>query len=444
VVGAVSARRLIVLLAALVAIGMPAVLLQVLCVGSSCDAEISEPPRAPFCPLPETIKELIANGYREGRSADVLGVTDGTTVWSQAGGVRVPWPSSGSARTTVPVVFYGAGVRTDAAVPRGVTLDRIAPTVARALGFERPFPEVRSGAPVDGLTYASPDPPRLVLLIAWKGVGTAELLALGEDWPFLSSLLRDGAGTVDAETGSLPVDPAAMLTTIGTGGLPSQHGITGSLVRNDEGEVVPAFSRGAPVQVIATLADDLEAADRRTLVGLVGTDPSDRGLVGGGWYPDQDPVDRIIGDSGAAPLAVRTLLGVGFGADEVPDLLGVVMDGPVGALDRRTRTIVRATERATDGSALVVLAGTGSPAADRHALPAAELVARVEAEVPGAEAVVAADVPGGLFLDQDALTRAGITGQVVADALLRVSTPEGERMFADAFQGFAVSFARYC
>lgn len=439
-----SARRLIVLLAVLVAIGMPAVLLQVLCVGSSCDAGTSEPPRIPFCPLPEATKELIANGYREGRSADVLGVTNGTVVWSEGSGVRVPWPVSGSAPTRVPVVFHGAGVRTGAAVPPGVTLDRIAPTVAGALGFQRPFPEVRSGTQVHGLTDASPAPPRLVLLIAWKGVGTAELLARGDDWPFLASLLRDGAGTVDAETGSLPVDPAAVLTTIGTGGLPSKHGITGSLVRNDEGEVVPAFGPGAPIQVIAALADDLEAADRRTLVGLVGTDPSDRGLVGGGWYPGQDPVDRIIGDGGAAPLAVRTLLGVGFGADEVPDVLGVVMDGPVRALDRRTRTIVRAAERATDGSALVVVAGTGSPAADRHALPAAELVAGVEAEVPGVEAVVAADVPGGLFLDQDALTRAGITGQVVTDALLRVSTAEGERMMADAFQGFAVSFARYC
>jgi sialate O-acetylesterase len=44
-------------------------------------------------------------------------------------------------------------------------------------------------------------------------------------------MLDDGAGTLEGETGSLPIDPAATLTTVGTGGLPSQHGITGSFVR---------------------------------------------------------------------------------------------------------------------------------------------------------------------------------------------------------------------
>jgi len=55
-----------------------------------------------------------------------------------------------------------------------------------------------------------------------------------------------------------------------------------------------------------------------------------------------------------------------------------------------------------------------------------------------------ATVPGGLFLDQEGLARAEIAGQAVVDALLDVSAPNGERMMADAFQGFAVSFARYC
>ncbi|HEX6231014.1 MAG TPA: hypothetical protein VF029_04830 [Actinomycetota bacterium] len=441
-----SARRLWLLLAFLVAVGLPAVLLQVLCVGSSCDAGSSDAPRVPFCSLPEATRRLIANGYREGRSPDVLGITSGATVWSEAGGtgVRVPWPGARSASTAVPLVFAGVGVRPGVAVPDGVTLDRVAPTVAGILGFDRPFPEVRSGGPIPGVVSDADGPPRLVLLIAWKGVGGTELEAREGAWPFLASLFRDGAGTLVAASGSLPADPAAVLTTIGTGGLPSQHGITASLVRNDEGEVVPAFDEDAPVHVIATLADDLEAEDRRTLVALVGTDPSDRGLVGGGWHPDQDPVDTIIGGSGAASLAVRTLLGVGFGTDDVTDVVGVVMDGPVRALDRWTRAIARSADRATGGSVLVVVAGTGSPASDRLAIPSTDLIETVEEAVPGDAPVVAAAAAGGLFLDREALTRAEITGQVVADALVEVSGPEGERMMADAFQGFAVSFARYC
>jgi hypothetical protein len=57
---------------------------------------------------------------------------------------------------------------------------------------------------------------------------------------------------------------------------------------------------------------------------------------------------------------------------------------------------------------------------------------------------VAATVAGGLFLDQGVLAERGITGQVVVDALLSAETLEGERMVTDAFQGFAVSFSRYC
>jgi hypothetical protein len=58
--------------------------------------------------------------------------------------------------------------------------------------------------------------------------------------------------------------------------------------------------------------------------------------------------------------------------------------------------------------------------------------------------VVDAVVPGGLFLDRDALRAAAVTGQRAVDALLGVTTPDGGSVLADAFQGFAVSFARYC
>ncbi|HZD17285.1 MAG TPA: hypothetical protein VE669_04000, partial [Actinomycetota bacterium] len=391
------------------------------------------------------LKTLIANGYREGRSPDVLGVTGGSAVWSRAGGAgfRAPWPGVGLDGTAVPLAFAGAGVAIGAELPDGVTLDRVAPTVAEILGFHRPFPEVRSGTPIRELMDGETEPPRLVLLIAWKGVGSRELTEQDGEWSYLASLAREGSGTLAAVPGSLPLDPAAVLTTIGTGGLPSQHGITGSFVRNDVGDVVPAFGEDSPVQVITTLADDLEHADRRTLVGLVARDPTDEGLVGGGWYPDQDPVDTIVGQGGAAALAVRTLLAVGFGADDVPDVIGVALDGPVRALDRRTHAIVREAEEATDGSVTIVIAGTGSPA-DRRAEPDGELLSAVEDAVPGEELVVDTTVPGGLFLDQGVLARAGLTGQAIVDALLELRTREGERMMADAFQGFAVSFARYC
>jgi hypothetical protein len=434
------------MLVALAAIGVPAALLTATCAGRSCEALDGETVRVPFCPLPEGLKDGIANGFREGRSPDVLGVADGTPLYTDVDAFRTPWPATGTLTDPrVPIVFAGAGVASGASVPDGTTLDRVAPTVSEILGFEREHPEVRSGTAVAGVANA--ERPRLVLLIGWKGVGSSDLDARRNDWPFLTTLLDDGAGTLEGETGSLPLDPAATLTTIGTGGLPSQHGITGSWIRNGQGEVVEAFRPGLPVedrQIIATLADDLDHADRSTLVGLVATEERDRGIVGGGWYPDEDPVDEVLGDSAAAPLAVEVHLTTGYGADEVPDVLGIVLEGTVRSVDRWTRKIVTEAERATSGSALVVVAGTGSAEASRLAVSDEGLVEAVEEAVPGDASAVAAAVPGGLFLDQAVLREEQITGQVAVEAMLSATGPGGERMLADAFQGFAVSFARYC
>jgi hypothetical protein len=441
----VSGRRLIVLLVVLAAIGAPAVALRAMCVGNSCDDSSDGAPRVPFCPLPGGLRTGLANGYREGRSADVLAVSRTRPIVTALPdrGPRVAWPAVGAGSPSeVPIVFAGTGVRRGASVPAGTGLDAIAPTVSEILAFDRPFPEVRSGTPVPGV--ADGEEPSLVLLVAWKGVGARELDEAPGDWPFLASLLDTGAGTLSGETGSLPLDPTATLTTIGTGGLPAQHGITGSFVRNDEGEVVPAFALDAPVHVIASLADDLDEAYRGApLVGLVASDARDRGIVGGGWYPHEDPVDVTIGDGAAVPMAVESYLRSGYGADADPDVLGVVMQGSVRSLDARTRRIVAAADR-TAGSVLVVVAGTGGAEDRDRAIASDALVDDVEDAAPGDRPVVTATVAGGLFLDQSVLSAQRITGQVVVDALLAAETPDGERMVADAFQGFAVSFSRYC
>ncbi len=441
-----SGRRLLVLLIVLAAISVPAGVLHAVCAGRSCDAASGEVARTPFCPLPDALKVAIANGFREGRSPDVLAVANRTPVAGSAGGIDLlsPWPAlRPPLDTRVPIVFAGRGVAPGAPLPDGVSLDRIAPTASDVIGFDRPFPDVRSGTSIDGV--ADGDRPRLVLLIAWKGIGTAELRSAPSAWPFLSSLIRDGAGTLQGTTGSLPLDPTATLATIGTGGLPRQHGVTGSVVRNDDGEVVPAFGDGAPVPVIASLADDLDdATGQRSVVSLVATSELDRGLIGGDWYAhhDTDAVEIARGEDAVA--AVRSRLGAAGMRDDVPDVLGVVLDGAVDRLDRRTEQIVDAAQAATKGSVLIVVAGTGSSERRSNAVPDADLVRAVEDAVPGDDPAVAATVPGGMFLDQRVLTAAALTGQVAVDALLGVTDADGREMMADAFQGFAVSFARYC
>jgi len=329
----VFGRRLLILLLGLAAIGVPAGVLRAACAGKSCTATVAQA-RVPFCPLPAELKAKLAAGFREGRSPDVMAVARSESVRGGAG--AGPWPSVAdpSTITAVPIAFFGTGIRAGAAVPVGTGLDAIAPTLSEVLGFRRPHPDVRAGTAVDGV--ANGERPRLVLEIAWKGVGTDELRADPRSWPSLRSLMERGAGTLAGDTGSLPLDPAATLTTIGTGGLPSQHGITGTLVRNAGGQVVEAWGPGSPFSVIATLPDDLdEAMDQRPMIGLVARDQADRGIIGGNWYIGHDRDAIVVAKGGDAVRAARRLLAEGFGHDDVPDILAVVLDGSVGSMDRR-------------------------------------------------------------------------------------------------------------
>jgi hypothetical protein len=42
------------------------------------------------------------------------------------------------------------------------------------------------------------------------------------------------------------------------------------------------------------------------------------------------------------------------------------------------------------------------------------------------------------------LAKEGISGDAVVQATMGVTAADGTRVFEDAFQGFAVSFGRYC
>jgi hypothetical protein len=445
----VFGRRLLVLLVILSAIGIPAAVLRTTCAGRSCSVADVSTVRVPFCPLPAPLKADLVAGYRQGRSPDVLAVTRTTSLWGgtdPSGGLEAAWPSvSGAPVTAVPILFSRTGVSPLASLAPRVGLDQIAPTLADVLGFRRPHPNVRAGTPVAGL--ASGERPRLVLEIAWKGIGSRNLRAHPRAWPFLRSLMRTGAGTLQGDTGSLPLDAAATLTTIGTGGLPSQHGITGTLLRNDKGDLVRAWGPGAPLSVIATLPDDLDQSmDQKPMIGLVATDTADRGIIGGNWYLGHDR-DRVVVARGPQTVAAaERLLAIGFGRDSVPDVLAVVLDGPVRSMDERTQRLIAAASRASGGSVVVAVMGTGTNRPSERGAEAvlSNLVSQIDAAFPGKPQLVAGVVPGGLFLDQSVLADLGVSGDAAVQALLGVVGPDGRAVVEDAFQGFAVSFARYC
>jgi hypothetical protein len=274
-------------------------------------------------------------------------------------------------------------------------------------------------------------------------VGSSALRADPAAWPTLRGLIEDHPATLDARAGSLPLDPAAVLTTIGTGALPRDHGITGTLVRDDRGRTVRAWGARSPYSVVAGLGDDLdELRDQRPRIGAVVTDVAERGVIGGGWYVDGDRDDVVVEPSpaGQADAATRLLVH-GYGRDDVPDLLAVVMRGSVRALDRALAEVLVAADDAAGRRVLFVVTATGQGAGGAG-FPASNVEAQVEERV--GEKVVEAAVPGGLFLDQDALAAEGLSDDSVLAALRRLRGPNGEPAVVDAFPQVAVTFARYC
>lgn len=438
-------RRLLTLFVLLAVIGLPAFTLRVMCVGHACDEPVEAPAGMPFCSLPAGVRSAIAAGFREDRSPEVLGVTSSVTVGGgDAFGRKEPqprWPSIREISRRVPLVIAGADLRPES-LPSGIELDQVAPTTAALMGIQRPHPEVRSGEPLGSVTATEPVP--LVVQVVWKAVGSAELEEDPASWPRLRTLSREGPSTLEAEVPSLPLDPAATLTTIGTGGLPSQHGITGTLVRNNEGRVVEAWSERAPVSVIAALGDDLDDLTAgRARVGLVATHDTDRGLIGRDWYVDRDRDDVVLADgSNEALRSVTEMLASGYGRDDVVDLLGITLSGSVSEMDRATGEIATAVEAAVPEAALVVTAtGSSVTVAD---LRGKEVGRQVESLLSVDQDLVQATAPGGLFLDQDVIADEGISEDEILAALKRVTDTSSAQAFADVFPAIAVSFGRYC
>lgn len=199
-----------------------------------------------------------------------------------------------------------------------------------------------------------------------------------------------------------------------------------------------AFTPGAPTPVIASLAEDLdEATGQRSLIGLVADATADRGLIGGHWYPGADRDTVIIGSNRPADEVLR-LVRSGYGSDEIPDLIGVTLAGPVHELTSITADIVDAV----GDRAVVAVAGTGR--AEREATRGAVVAADLTAAVGAPRNLIEDLAAGGVFLDAGVASMTGTTTTQVADAMAEQTTPQGGRRFADAAPGFSVVLAGYC
>lgn len=235
--------------------------------------------------MPDKILQRIERGTVPGRSADLHMVPRypnyfGSFKISTHSG---PWDYL----QDVPLVLYGPGfVRAagDVALDRPTTVADIAPTFAELLGHE--FPTERPGEPITEALLPReerPDPPALIVLVVWDGGGWNVINRWPDAWPFLRSLMTNGASIQDVTVGSSPSVTPATHATMGTGAFPNEHGIPDIPLRN--GERVPdSFpEKTAKFLELETLADLFDRDNNNEpLVGMIAERGWHLGMMGHG------------------------------------------------------------------------------------------------------------------------------------------------------------------
>lgn len=198
----------------------------------------------------------------------------------------------------IPMFWYGPGhVAPVGVVDRPVTLAGIAPTQAAILDF--PF-QTPDGAPMREALADESTPPKLLVTIVWDAGGRNVLDRWPSDWPYLESLIPDGAWYERATVGTSPTSTAQTHATIGTGVFPDHHGIVAHRLRIGE-ELTTPWNKGPAYLLKPTLADLYDLAmGNAPVVGELGTVSIHLGMLGhgsmwGGGDQDIAAVREVVG-----------------------------------------------------------------------------------------------------------------------------------------------------
>ncbi len=218
------------------------------------------------CSVPHELLLRTWRGVRLDRSGDVQFIPKEPNF--VAGGLTHsgPWDYV----QEVPLFLYGPGYVRPGTYDRPVTLADIAPTVAQFLKFAFNAPD---GRPLsEAVLPPSERPlPRLVVTLVWDSAGMDVLNTWPEDWPYLRSLLSQGAWFTNATVGASPANTPVGHATIGTGAFPMHHGFVDEYVRVN-GRIQKPNANGPGFLLSPTVADEYDVArENRSVVGEVAT-----------------------------------------------------------------------------------------------------------------------------------------------------------------------------
>jgi Type I phosphodiesterase / nucleotide pyrophosphatase len=142
----------------------------------------------------------------------------------------------------VPLVFHGPGFVKPAgtsSLGAETTLADLAPTYAEMMNFD--FPK-RQGIPLTDILVDTEDTPNLIVTAVIDGGGWNVLEKWPRAWPFMKELIDRGASVSNTSVGSSPSVTPSIHTNLSTGAFPDRHGVTGIVVRQNDGSFVGGFS----------------------------------------------------------------------------------------------------------------------------------------------------------------------------------------------------------
>jgi predicted AlkP superfamily pyrophosphatase or phosphodiesterase len=219
------------------------------------------------CGLSESELARIWRGYHPVHSEDVTTVplppnhAGGFEVTSHSG----PWDYV----QTIPLVLYGPEqISANGALDEFASITDIYPTVGKLAGVELPR---RAGRTLDEALEDAPEPPRVVVVVVWDGVGRNVLERWPNRWPNLARLEREGTSYLRATVGSSPSVTPPTHSSLGTGAFPRDHGVTAIAYRTATGKLrQPLAGRNPKDLKLTTFADEIDRAlGNEPLVGML-------------------------------------------------------------------------------------------------------------------------------------------------------------------------------
>jgi predicted AlkP superfamily pyrophosphatase or phosphodiesterase len=179
----------------------------------------------------------------------------------------------------VPFFLFGPGYIKPGTYDKPVTLADLAPTTGELIGF--PFDAPDGTAQVAALQPDRPLP-KLVVTMVWDSGGMDVLNSWPKSWPYLKSIVGDGAWFTHASVGASPSNTPTGHATIGTGAFPADNGMVDEYVKVNN-RIEKPNANGPAFMIAPALADLYDRAmNNEPLIGGLATLSAHLMMIGHG------------------------------------------------------------------------------------------------------------------------------------------------------------------